>query len=198
MKMMKTLMAISALVVAGAAQADSTVTRDQSVAAITLHNLVLRDFSLTALDLINWKVGDTTTYSIEMGAFGNMGTMVKSATKEEGGAVWVKNDANLMGQADVTEILINRADGKILKMLHNGQEQQAPNDEIEVISQDYTEITVPAGKFKCLHIVAKSKDVSKMEIWANPQAVPLDGSIQMIMDTQFGQMTLKLTTFKKI
>src|ERR1035437_4038647 len=181
MKTMKIkLVVLSALIsLAGGYQSasahSSILTAPQAV-----HQMMMQDLESTALDLINWKVGDTTAYDLEMGAFGKIGTMTKTASKDEGAAIWIKNEADMMGQKDLTEILINRADGKILKMIHNGQEQQVPDDKIEIISQDYTEITVPAGKFKCLHIVAKSQQSEKIEIWANPQTVALDGSIQMI------------------
>ena len=198
MKTMKMKLVVLSVLFAftGAAQSSSA---DSSlvISSNTVQQIVLQDLQATALDLINWKIGDTTSYDIEMGAFGKLGTMTKTATKNEDKAVWIKNDADLGGQKDVTEILISRTDGKILKMIHNGQEQSVPDDKIEIISQEYTEITVPAGKFKCVHIVAKSKQTEKMEIWANPQAVALDGGIQMIVATQMGEMTLKLTSFKK-
>jgi hypothetical protein len=193
---MKWVILSAVLAVSGTARAES-LDASTLLAPQTLQEFVLQDLEASAIDLINWKIGDSTSYEIELEGMGKLGTMVKMAMKDEGTGVWVKNEADLMGQKDVTEILIDRSTGKILKMIHNGREEQVPSDEIEIISQDYTEITVPAGTFKCLHIVAKSKQVSKMEIWANPQAVSLDGSLQMIMATQFGNMTLKLTQFKK-
>jgi hypothetical protein len=166
-------------------------------ASSALEQFVLRDFGMTATSLINWKVGDSADYDIELAGNGKLGTMVKSATKEEGAAIWVKNDADLGGRSDVTEVLISRADGKILKMIHNGQEQSAPANDFQVISHDNASVTVPAGTFSCLHVVGKSKQSSKIELWINPNAVSLDGQIQMIAATQFGDMTMKLTAFKK-
>jgi hypothetical protein len=176
----------------------SLVERTQALkASAAVERLLVREARVGALALINWKVGDSANFDIELGAMGKLGTMVKSATKEEGAAIWVTNDASLQGQKDVTEVLINRADGKILKMIHNGQEQSAPADDFQVISHDSASITVPAGTFKCLHVVGKSKQSSKIEIWMNPSAVSLDGQIQMTAATQFGDMTMKLTAFKK-
>jgi hypothetical protein len=166
-------------------------------ASSALEGLVLRDFGVNALALINWKVGDSANFDIELGGNGKLGEMVKTATHEEGAAIWIKNEADLMGQKDVTEALINRADGKVLKMIHNGQEQSAPADDFQIISHDNTSITVPAGTFKCLHVVGKSKQSSKIEVWVNPTRVSLDGTLQMIAATQFGDMTMKLTAFKK-
>ena len=197
---MKWLILSVVLAVSSAARAESvsSVVASSAAAPSAIHQLVLQDFAATAIDLIKWKVGDSTTYDIELGQFGELGTMLKAAFKEEGKAIWVRNSADLGAQKDVTEILVNRADGKILKMIRNGKEEEVPNDEIEIISQEYTEITVPAGTFECLHVVAKSKQTEKMEIWANPQAVSLDGTLQMSIETQFGEMILKLTQYKRI
>ncbi len=152
---------------------------------------------VTPLNLINWKVGDTMSYDVEMGFFGKMGTSVKSVAKEEGGAIWVHQEMNLSGQKELIDMLINRADAKILKVLRNGQEMQMPDDKIEVISQDFAEVTVPAGTFKTVHIVAKSKQVSKIELWANPTDTAMDGGVKQIMATQFGDITMSLTSFKR-
>ena len=151
--------------------------------------------SVTPLNLINWKIGDTMNYTLSM-LFGK-GSMVKTVSKEEGAAVWLHQDINIMGQKQTADVLFNRADGKILKMLQNGQEIQIPDDKIEVISQDYAEITVPAGKFQSVHIVAKTQKVSKIEMWANPAQTAIDGALKQIMATQLGDMTIELTSFKR-
>lgn len=151
--------------------------------------------TVAPLDLINWKVGDTMNYQISM-MFGK-GTMVKSVSKDEGAALWLHQDINLMGQGQTADVLLSKADGKILKMLQNGKEVQIPDDKIEVISQDYADVTVPAGTFSSIHIVAKSKQVSKIEMWANPSQTAIDGALKQIMATTFGNMTLELTSFKR-
>ncbi|OFZ80968.1 MAG: hypothetical protein A2583_02015 [Bdellovibrionales bacterium RIFOXYD1_FULL_53_11] len=146
-------------------------------------------------DLIKWKVGDTMNYNIGM-MFGNVGTMVKSVTKDEGTAIWMRQDMNMMGQKEVVDVLLNKADGKVLKMLRNGQEQQIPDEQIEIISQDYSEVTVPAGKFSCMYVVAKSKSSSKIEVWINPKDTIMDGTLKQAMASQMGTVTLELTSFK--
>ena len=151
--------------------------------------------TVSPLDLINWKAGDTMNYQISM-LFGK-GTMAKSVGNDENGGVCVHQEINLMGQGQTADILISRADGKILKMLQNGKEVQVPDDKIEVISQDYADVTVPAGTFSSIHIVAKSKQVSKIEMWANPSQTAIDGAIKQIIATTFGNMTLELTSFKR-
>ena len=96
------------------------------------------------------------------------GTMVKSVTKDEGTSIWIHQDISIMGQNQTADVQISKADGKIMKMIQNGKEVQVPEDKIDVISQDYADITVPAGTFSSIHIVAKSQQVSKIEMWANP------------------------------
>ena len=194
--MMKVTLALFVLATCGISRAENLDFLSPALVQ-EVQNTMSAQLERSTLDLINWKIGDNMVYDVELGSMGKLGSMTMAASKDEGAAVWVKEEANLMGQNDVTEILINRADGKVLKMIHNGQEQQVPNQDIEIISQDYTSVTVPAGTFKCMHVVAKSKDVSKMEIWANPQATALMGMVQQSMDSQMGTVTLKLTSFKK-
>jgi hypothetical protein len=152
---------------------------------------------VSRLDVINWKVGDTMQYNVGMGGFGNVGSSTKAVTKDEGTALWMRQAMKLMGRNEVIEALINKADGKILKLLRNGQEQQIPDDKMEIIESDYTEVTVPAGTFKVLHIVAKTKQIQKLEIWANPQETVMDGAVKQIMSTQFGNISMELTSFKR-
>lgn len=151
--------------------------------------------NVTPLNLINWKVGDTMNYNLSM-LFGK-GTMVKTVSKEEGNGVWLHQDINIMGQKQTVDVLFDRATAKILKMLQNGKEVQVPDEKIEVISQDYAEITVPAGTFQSIHIIAKSPKVSRIEMWANPSQTAIDGALKQIMATQFGNMTIELTSFKR-
>jgi hypothetical protein len=98
----------------------------------------------------------------------------------------------------VVEALIDRATAKTLKMIHNGQEEAVPNDKIEIISQDATEVTVPAGTFKAIHVVAKTEKVSKIEVWANPKATVMDGAIKQIVNQGFIDVEMDLTSFHKV
>jgi hypothetical protein len=151
-----------------------------------------------SLNLINWKVGDTASYNVTA-MFGFVkGTLVKSVASEEGNAIWLKQDMNLAGQKQLIEMLMDRADGKILKLKQNGQDAQIPDDKPEIISQDYAEIKVPAGTFKCVHIVAKSKSASKIELWANPAETVMEGSIKQIAASTMGDVTMEMTSFKKV
>ena len=163
------------------------------VSSIDMGNITL----MNAMDLINWKVGDSADYSVAMGMFGN-GTETKAVTKEEGAAVWMHVEIKIMGQNQTVDALINRADAKILKYIVNGKEETPPSDKPEIISQDYTSVTVPAGTFKAIHIVAKTSQSPKMELWLNPKDTVMDGSLKTIAETSMGiTMTLELTSFKR-
>lgn len=186
---MKKLIALFAMVCAQAAFA-----APQSTFYAELNREMLVQ-SIRPMDLINWKLGDQMSYNMKM-AFGS-GKSVKEVTKDEGTALWITQVMNILGQNQKAEILINKEDGKILKMIVNGKEQSPDNEQPEIISQEYVKVTVPAGTFDSIHIIAKTKSVSKLEIWANPQATCMDGSVKTIANTQFGAITLELTSFVK-
>lgn len=148
-------------------------------------------------NLINWNVGDTANYQVTLAAFGNVGTVVKSveSTDDTQNAVWVKTVETLQGQTDTTETLMSRTDGKILKLVHNGQEEAIPDTNVQVVSQDYTQVTVPAGTFKAVHVVVNAQGVNGIEVWMNPKDTVMDGTLKQLIPTQFGTADLELTSF---
>jgi hypothetical protein len=197
---MKKLMTVFALALVAAPMANAAVLRADAVHAMQVTMLKYAMSKVSVQDLINWKVGDTASYNISVSSFGNLGTSVKSVTSDTGTALWIDQTMALSGQNQTVDILMNKADGKILEVKQNGQDVQIPDDKVTVISQDYTSITVPAGTFKCLHIVGSSTQASHLEVWMNPTDTVMDGSIQESMEmAQLGNMTmtLSLTSFKK-
>ena len=116
--------------------------------------------------------------------------------REEGDTIWLHQEIDLKFQKQIVDVQMSRVDGHIIKMIQDGKEIQVPNDKLEVISQDYGDVTVPAGTFAAVHIVAKTAQVSKIEIWANPADTVMDGALKQIMATQIGELTLELTSFK--
>ncbi len=153
--------------------------------------------SVAPLNLINWKVGDTANFDVSAGNFGKLGTMVKSVTSEEGNAIWVEQKLDLGFQKDNSKMLMSRADGKILKFIHNGKEEALPDDKVEIISQDSQDVTVPAGTFQSIHIVAKTTKVKKIEAWINPRDTVMEGAIKQIISTDQIDITLELSSFKR-
>lgn len=149
-----------------------------------------------ALALIDWKVGDSQDYKVTLG-FGLEGTMHKDAFKEEGNAIWIRQELKLPVANDSSELLIDRNSGKVLKFIHNGKEEQVPDDKIEIVSSKNDVVEVPAGKFKVLHVTAKSKNVQQIEIWLNPRDISLDGAAKVYMDQGMMKITMELTKFVK-
>jgi hypothetical protein len=191
MKKFLALLGLAVLSTGVTAQAANVVSlTDAQVRAIALS-------TLSPFDLINWKVGDNAQYDVSAGSFGKLGTMDKSVTKDEGTSLWVTQNMNLAVQQQKVEIQINKADGKVLKTIVNGQEQTTPDDPIQIISQDYGDVTVPAGTFKAIHIVAKTKQVDHIEVWANPRDTVMDGTLKQVMTTQGIDITMALTAFKR-
>ncbi|MGK5084904.1 hypothetical protein WDW37_16575 [Bdellovibrionota bacterium FG-1] len=153
---------------------------------------------VVTLDLINWKVGDSQQFDVKAGSFGKLGTMVKSVTQDDGATIWITQNMDLMIQKQKVEMQMNKADGKILKMIVNGKEQQIPDDKVEIISQDYADVTVPAGTFKAIHIVAKTAQAPHIEIWANPRDTVMEGTLKQAITTQGMDIVMELTTFKRM
>ncbi len=165
-----------------------------------LSQLTALDIADTKANLINWKVGDFHDIKIEF-AFGG-GTGKKLATKEDTAknAIWLVTTISLMGQNQKTEVLYDRATGKVLEMIVNGKPQEVDGEsgEVEILEQKETEITVPAGKFDCMYIKAAiTNQGEKMEVeaWVNPIDVNLDGMLKTTLQTQIGPLSLILAKF---
>lgn len=184
MNFIRKTFAVVAILAAGfSVSARADLLSEQELSAISQQSL---------LNMINWKVGDRMDYSVSIGAFGKLGSMFKTVSKDEGNALWIHQEIDLKIQKQVVDMLISKADGKILKLIQNGKETEIPNDKLEVISQDYGKVTVPAGTFDAIHIIAKTQQVSKIELWANPAETAMDGALKQIMATQMGDITMEL------
>ena len=146
-------------------------------------------------NVINWKVGEYQEYEISA-SFGNLGNVKKTVASEKDNAIWVNSDMSggMIGEHKA-EALIDRATGKLLELRQDGKKQEIPNDKIEIINQEATKITVPAGTFDVIHITAKSEKIKKLDVWANPRDITMDGTAQMELDSGMLPMTLKLTKF---
>lgn len=190
---MKAVKAFVVAVLAVSAQASSAdIVRNP----VTVDTLAIMMNTVAPMNLINWSVGDEATYDVALGPFGKMGTMNKKVTKEEGNAIWIHTDIDLSIQKDNTDMLIDRADGHVIKFLHNGKEEAMPDDKPEIISQDTQDVTVPAGTFQSIHIVGKTKQIKQFEIWVNPSATVMEGTLKQVMQAQF-EITMELTQFTR-
>jgi hypothetical protein len=155
--------------------------------------------ALKVANRINWKVGEF--HKIELDTMFGKGDGSKTVTQDvpAQNALWYVTEINLMGQKQKTEALISREDGKLLKLIVNGEEQSVgSDDQIEIIDQHETNVTVPAGKFDCMYIKAKvtaDGKTQELEAWINPVDVNLDGTLKMVIQTQMGPITLSLKEF---
>jgi hypothetical protein len=133
-------------------------------------------------NLINWKVGEFQNSKVEAMGMA-LGDMKKIVASEEGNNIWlVQEMTGMMGNQKV-EVLMDRATGQVIEMRQNGKKVDVPNDPLEVIDQESTTVTVPAGTFDCIKITAKSAQVKKLEMWANPRDITLDGAAQVVMES---------------
>lgn len=153
--------------------------------------------TVTPQDLINWKVGDEANFIVSGGSFGKLGNLHKFVAKEEDGTLWITQDVQMMNQREKVEMQIRKADAVVLKVIRNGKEEKLPDNDFTSEKQEYTQITVPAGKFKCIHIVGSTKDVKHLQIWANPKEVSMEGTLKQIVPTQMLEVTMELESFKK-
>lgn len=146
---------------------------------------------------LNWKVGDTNNYNVDMGFIkGKMVMSVKSIVAE---GIWIAQDMDLgFAGKQNAEMLIDPNTGETKKFLVGGKEQEIPKNNTEVISVVEDKITVPAGTFDCIHATLKNKDDnSEINAWINPQQIPISGMLKQVAPSQFGKVTVVLTSFKK-
>lgn len=146
---------------------------------------------------IDWKVGDQLTYQISVNGMGQVGTAVREVTQDTGDTLWIKNEITAMTQKETIDMEIRKADGQVVKVRRNGQDQEIPNQDIEIVSSEEETVTVPAGTFQSVHIVAKTKEIQNVEVWLNPRDTALEGTIKQVIPTQLGRVTAELTSFKK-
>lgn len=146
---------------------------------------------------LDWKVGDTASYNIDMGFI--KGSMVMSVRSVAADGIWMDQNMDLgfAGKQKV-ETLLDPNTGEIKKMLVNGKEQQPPKQDVEVIEVKEDKVTVPAGTFDCIHARLKDKESNnEINAWINPQLIPMSGMLKQIAPSQFGNVTVSLKSYKK-
>ena len=145
---------------------------------------------------LDWRVNDKASFKISNVLLnGSIDAFVREDT---GTAYWMQQDANLgmMGKQKI-EALMNKTTGQVEKLLVNGQEQQAPKPDVEVLEMKEDKITVAAGSFECIYAKIKNKSDGKVtQAWINPKAVPMSGQIKAIAESQLGELTQELTSFQ--
>lgn len=145
---------------------------------------------------IDWKAGDKASYNVDMGFL--KGTMVTEVASNDGNEIWIHQDVDLgFAGKQQMQTLMDANTGAIKKVLVNGQEQDVPTPDLEVIEIVDDTITVPAGTFKCLHARLADKSTNdEINLWNNSE-VPMSGMVKTIQPSQFGKVTIELTSFHK-
>ncbi len=153
--------------------------------------------TMTRTMLVDWKVGDSTTHDLKMGFI--KGTMVMNVTEVSDEGIWLEQlmDLGAFGKQN-SQILVDPATGEIKKIIVNGQEQQIPENNTEIVETAEETITVPAGTFDTIYV--KMKDTKTGDIshaWINLESVPVTGMVKTKQPTQFGEAVLELLSFIK-
>lgn len=190
--MVKSFIVAAALVVSTSAQAYNTVAE----ALFASQQANIQEAVVTfGLD---WKVGQENNYKLNMGGFLN-GTMKMYVREIIADGIWMVQDVDLSIQKQKVEVLIDPSNGQIKKMLVNGKEQEPPKSDFELIDQKEDRVTVPAGTFDAIYLKIKdnANNGQIAEQWVNPRDIPLSGMLQSKADSQFGKVTIQLTSFKK-
>lgn len=173
-----------------------------NAAPISLFDTLVHQQNVVVMDQahatgLNWKVGDTNNYALDMGFLqGKMIMSVKSITSE---GIWMNQDMDLgFAGKQNAEMLLDSNTGEIKKMLVNGKEQAIPKNDVEIVEVTEDRITVPAGTFDCIHARIKDKEKNEeINSWINPQEIPLSGMLKTIQPSQLGDVTISLTSFRK-
>ncbi len=174
----------------------SVQTTHDLVSTISMNQMTMLQSQVVAQGL-NWKVGDTNNYNVDMGFI--KGTMVMKVREITPEGLWIDQDVDLgfAGKQNAS-MLIDQNTGEIKKMLVNGKEQSVPKQDIEVIEIKEDKITVPAGTFECIHARLRDKGQNQeINTWINPQQIPLSGMLKTIQPSQFGNVTILLKSFIK-
>lgn len=150
------------------------------------------------VDVTKWKIGDTMQYEVNVSNVGRVGDSTKKVTKDEGHAVWVRQSVQILFHRETVEVLVNKADGKILKVVRNGKEQPPEDNKFEVIKEERgVTVKVPAGEFTALYYKGKMKDVQSLEVWASPSEALIEGSVKQVITVSLGTVTMELKEMKR-
>lgn len=156
---------------------------------------------LVTQNMINWKVGEFHKNSVKMSLpFPGEGFKYVRDNVPGRNALWYVNEVSILGQEQVSEILMSRANGETLELIVNGEKQDldGQEQEMEIIEQYETEVTVEAGTFECFYIkanITQGDQTQEIEAWINPIDVNLDGMLKVVVQSQLGPVTMSLTEF---
>lgn len=148
---------------------------------------------LAGVENIDWKVGDWTEYRLSMSFL--KGKLLKKCTQNEGNSVWLETKMEIPLGNQLILAQIRKSDGKILKLIVNGREQEIKSPKYTIISQEAETVTVPAGTFQTIHLLLRDEENRDTNVWINPRDVVLEGMVKTLTEQQFGTVSLELTRF---
>lgn len=186
------------LIIAAAIALSATAQASNSIATFIFEGQIAQVQQAVVAQGLNWKVGDTNNYKLNMGGFLN-GSMKMFVREIGADGIWMVQDVDLMIQKSKIEVLIDPNTGEIKKMLVDGKEQAPPKSNPEIIDQQEGKVTVPAGTFAAIYLKMKDKEQNDAisEIWVNPRDIPLNGMLKSLADSQLGKVTIELQSFTK-
>ena len=163
----------------------STITMD-------IHNIAVDAIQDQAeIQGLPWTVGDETNYKINMGFL--QGTMKMRVREETDQGFWVNQDVNLMIQQSRIEVLFDKNDGSIIRMIVDGREQEPQEQDIEIIETREDTVTVPAGTFDAIYIKARDNNQNQeIQQWINLRDIAISGMAKAITPGQFGEVVIEL------
>ena len=154
-------------------------------------------------NMVDWKVGEFQKRRI-VGKVFTVGSVYTFVEKEEGDAIWVKSELDIISQdKQIHEILMDRKSGEILKYIVDGEEKEAPDlgqsEDCEMIEQKTETIRVPAGQFKSTLTVNRCPD-DTYAFWVNDKDVNMGGQIKQAIladdeDPKKHQYKVELTEY---
>lgn len=190
--MVKSLFVAVAMIVSAAAQAHNTL--GESILASQLPSIQ----QSVVTQGIDWKVGDTNNYKLNIGSFlkGTMKMYVKAIGAD---GIWMVQEMDLKIQKQSVEMLMDPNTGEIKKVLIDGKEQSIPESDPYIVDTRQEKVTVPAGTFDSfwIKIQDRANNNDESEQWINPSEVPLSGMIKAVQNSQIGKVTIELTSFTK-
>lgn len=156
---------------------------------------IMKDF-VNVQNALGWNVGDENNYKLKMGFI--PGTMKMFVREINGDEAWLQQDINLAIQQQKVEALIDLNTGETKRILVNGQDQDVPKADFEIIDQKAAQVTVPAGTFDTMYIKIKDNSSGQTsEQWVNPRVIAVSGMAKSVAQSQIGQVTIELTSTKK-
>lgn len=189
--MKRTIVALMALLLSAPAFANS----DLAIEIANSHLQSAVELQIRTMNAINWRVGERAEYKLSA-TMGNLGDMKKWVDREDGNAIWVNTEVTGQMQQKI-EAKLDRATGQMLEYIENGVRKTPPTQNLEIVSQDEQRVTVPAGTFDTIHVVAKTDNaqVRQIEVWMNPRDTVMEGMVQTKLTTSFMPVMIQMVRF---